>query len=656
MTPQPEPESHVSGGEASSHLIAEEKLPWLGNPVIYEDDIPPPADPQEIEGLQHVDRPSPRYNFNTAPRFRKHHESTTLEEHTVDDSKNLLSYVGYITLLWCDWFLVTLYDVRYLTDSVAERVGRAVHLGVMLGFAVVSAKFTPDQQSGTTFRVTSIALAVSRFSLSIRYSFIVWHIRHFKEGKRPLIAVAAVNILSAAVYLGTAFRFREGKNSHIYILWYVVIVVETLLQVVLSRCFKVLSFSGTHLTERMTVATLFMLAEGVSALAENVVLIVQNNAWTSATIGNLTAGVSNIYFVFMIYFDWIANHKILRGNRQFAWAVLHFPFHLALLLFMEGSTQFVQWWKIYEVLDWVGAKFDSSFKEFQEKISKEPHTPRTEILVQELNTSVVQIFDKYEVTYFDTVYEIDQVFSNISTIPNEWWDDEYNEQPNALRYQNLLNDGLDELSTTVTNSILANFNVDPIKNIATTGNFTATTEPELQGAALQNSADRFTITFKYTFISAGLTLVSMVLFFAIGRPPRSWSPSVASRMTLFMLLGIGLSLIAIAGRDDQYSAYPYSPWLLPTLALAYFLVLVLTHFPRRLTSAAFALWPRVWPRGRRGVKQTGMDSQYYHISHGQFTGVDTMYDGQAYYNGMPTHTNSYSLETYGEQAGNGLGK
>jgi hypothetical protein len=146
--------------------------------------------------------------------------------------------------------------------------------------------------------VPALALAVSRLTLSIRYSCIVWHIRRFKQGKWPLIAVAAINFASAWVYFGTTFRFREGKNSRAFISWYVIIAVETILQVLLALRFKVLSFSGTHLTERMTVSTLFMIGEGtcfppepcvlislitetgVSGLAENVVTIVQNHGWS----------------------------------------------------------------------------------------------------------------------------------------------------------------------------------------------------------------------------------------------------------------------------------------------------------------------------------------------------------------------------------------
>ncbi|KAI0436803.1 hypothetical protein F4803DRAFT_556628 [Xylaria telfairii] len=662
MSSQQEFNHHPSEDEVNPHLIAGKTLPWFGNPVIYEDKIRPPADPREFDELQEIDYRSQEYNVNTVPRFEKHEASSTLEVfydlwfvanlaifttlHTVNDKTTLWSYVGYISILWFDWFLVSLYDVRYLADSVAERAGRAVHMGVMIGFAVVSVNFTPDQQSRTTFQVTSLALAVSRLSLAIRYSSVIWHIRHFKQGKYPLITVATINFISAWIYFGISFRFTDGKNSRAFVSWYIIGAVETLLQLGLALYFKVLSFNGTHLTERMTVSTLFMLGEGVNVLAENVVTIVQNNGWTPATIGNLTAGVSNVYFVFMVYFDWMANHESLGGVRQALWAIFHFPFHILLLLFMEGSTQFVQWWKILEALQWAADQFVSGAAKVQDSI--DPNESPTQSVVDLLNTTVIQIFEKYKPTYVNTQYEIDDVLQTILTIPDEWWSNENNTSADSQKYQTIFDTGIDELSTAVSNSILVNFKIDPIMDIADSDP-NVTTNTELQSAALQQTSDRFTISFQFTFISAGLTLLLMTILFIIGRPRRSWSVSVAIRMALFVVISIGLSLVALVSRNDE-NPYLNSPWLLPTLALVYFLVLILTHFPRRPTAATFAFWRRARARAHKAVKETGTNPGYRNVRDGHFVGVHTAYEGQQNYNGQTTHVSAYPVAMYEEQS------
>lgn len=59
-----------------------------------------------------------------------------------------------------------------------------------------------------------------------------------------------------------------------------------------------------------------------------------------------------MYFFFMLYFDWfkISVTYHLRSWRQGFWVLVHFPFHVALLLFVEGATQFVVWWKAVSFL------------------------------------------------------------------------------------------------------------------------------------------------------------------------------------------------------------------------------------------------------------------------------------------------------------------
>lgn len=178
---------------------------------------------------------------------------------------------------------------------------------------------------------------------------------------------------------------------------------------------------------------------------------------------------------------------------------------------------------------------------------------------------------------------------------------------------------------------------------------TVTTNTELQTAALQQTSDRFIITFQFTFISAGLTLLLMTILFIIGRPRRSWSVSVAIRMALFGLIGLGLSLVALVSRDDE-SPYLHSPWLLPTLALVYFLVLILTHFPRRPTAATFAFWRRARARAHKAAKEWDTNSRYGDVRDDHLVGVHTAYEGQQNYNGQTTHVSTYPVAMHEEQS------
>lgn len=69
------------------------------------------------------------------------------------------------------------------------------------------------------------------------------------------------------------------------------------------------------------------------------------------TIGLVTAAAATIYFVFLIYFDWLRSSFYLPAWRQQLWTSIHLPFHLSLVLFMQGFTQYLIWSKIVDVLN-----------------------------------------------------------------------------------------------------------------------------------------------------------------------------------------------------------------------------------------------------------------------------------------------------------------
>jgi len=54
----------------------------------------------------------------------------------------------------------------------------------------------------------------------------------------------------------------------------------------------------------------------------------------------------------MLYFDRI-NYEHFGTKREGLWTFVHFPFHLALVLLMEGAAQFIRWRKALEVLKYI---------------------------------------------------------------------------------------------------------------------------------------------------------------------------------------------------------------------------------------------------------------------------------------------------------------
>ena len=87
-----------------------------------------------------------------------------------------------------------------------------------------------------------------------------------------------------------------------------------------------------------------------------------------ALIGNIAAATAVIYLPFPLYFDWMhGEDESMSKRHQVWWASLHLPFHIALVLLVEGANKLFIWWRVREsaataaqLLDNLVAKGDTS--------------------------------------------------------------------------------------------------------------------------------------------------------------------------------------------------------------------------------------------------------------------------------------------------------
>lgn len=168
--------------------------------------------------------------------------------------------------------------------------------GVMIGLAVVGPKFNPVDQYAPAFQTLAIILAASRFVLALQYLVVLFHVRSYKKSKTPMGLIALIYIVSGVVYGLTYLGFSKDKpHGYAYISWYVIAGFETILNVIVTSKYKVVSFKGTHLVQRMTLLTLIILGEGIIVVCKSITSIVKNEdatiAWTPATIGSITSSV-----------------------------------------------------------------------------------------------------------------------------------------------------------------------------------------------------------------------------------------------------------------------------------------------------------------------------------------------------------------------------
>ncbi|PFH62850.1 hypothetical protein XA68_11631 [Ophiocordyceps unilateralis] len=488
----------------------------------------------------------------------------------VTDSSRFKAYLGYFNLLWLTWLLVTLFDVRYVTDSIFTRLTRAIHLGVLVGFTVVAPKFNPGAQHLETMQAM------------FEYGAVLHHIRDFKKARFPIYLQIALHIGAAIIYFGLTFGFRPGERSHDFVVWYITSAAEAMVTILLSNLYPVLSFTDTHLIKRLTLLTVIIIGDGIIQVAREVVTIVKNpDAWDGVTIGLVTAAVATIYFVFLLYFDWLRDSFHLPAIRQQLWMGVHLPFHLSLILFTQGFTQFLIWSKIMDVLNTLSMGFGRAGHEWLLNATSQDVQAR-------LNDSTQAFFMMFPPKIPSTWVTIDDAISNVTLIPDIFWTElaNYYETHDAsvfnatdIEAAEVFSDVLQATMSSMANALFATFGMDLESEVT---NKNPRLHDDIRGGGFQGEVqyetwDRYRLVFACTYIAAGSTLLSMIALAILARttPIKTW-PIIRLVIIACLALGLGLTSILFFNQSRVFT-FLLSPWVLPTIALVWTATIILTH-------------------------------------------------------------------------------
>ncbi|KAL7932059.1 hypothetical protein V8C35DRAFT_329036 [Trichoderma chlorosporum] len=469
--------------------------------------------------------------------------------HEINDASSLGSFVGYILLLWTTWLLTTLYDVRYVTDSVWERLCRAIHLAVMVGFAELGPTFDFFTEAKSVFRAMCLFLMVSRVMLTLQYAMVLFQVRKHREVRRPLMIAAGVHLLFAIIYLAISFLSIHETSSVVAVSWYIGALAEVIIHLGLSSI-EALSLADTHLSERMNLLTLVILGEGAIIIARNIQTVVKNtflkdssNIWSAALIGVVTCAVALIYFVYQMYFDWMHSGR-LAHTRQMLWVSLHLPFHIALVLLLEGANQFIAWTQALQSIK-------SAAQSIVDINHELPSKPTTKEVVKLLNETVAELLGAYppedEVA---TLNDVERTYKSLLTLPNSFWNVSGQLASNDPEMVLWLN-GTRDLAQSVFNGIFASFSL-------------AAPAEEPDSTDVQSATEAAYLATAHKF----------------GTVQRGWSVFNILRATFTVGIGLGLALTSLLtfNQDALFNFLP-TPWPLPTIAICYFVIVVLNHIP-----------------------------------------------------------------------------
>ncbi|XMA16151.1 hypothetical protein WAI453_008942 [Rhynchosporium graminicola] len=470
--------------------------------------------------------------------------TTFTEVHEINAVAALKAYAGFFCILWFLWVQVGLFDVRFVQDSILERIGKVCQFGVMIGLAIVGPAFNPEDQDRSTFQSLAIILMISRLVLALQYAAVAYDVWYYLNTRKPLCLVVGANVIAALIYFATFFGFKEDKShSRTFIVWYITAVIETTANIVISSRWDVLTFKGTHLIKRMSLLTLIILGEGIIAIAKSIAKITEKeDTWNGSLLLTTSTAVVIVYFIYMIYFDWM-NREHFGSLREGLWSFLHFPFHLSLVLLVQGAAQFIVWRKVIEVVRFTNERFITAETGF---------VGRDSLQFAGLLSNVTDgIYAKFSPVSTHTLKETNKAILFIGNA-------EFNSSEQLQE--------MGTLFAVIQDSIFDNFGIEPpaIENI----------NPDPNEEFNKNQAS-FRLIFVYFFVAAGVTLILMDALNFLSRPKPTRGDY--SRMLINLLVGVTLAFIATIVNTTEGFKFAQSPWILPTVALAFVLVMVSTY-------------------------------------------------------------------------------
>ncbi|KAI9893742.1 MAG: hypothetical protein M1814_005958 [Vezdaea aestivalis] len=547
-------------------------------------------DPPKVNEDPQAEKHAEEYNHSAdGPHFHKHHEARPIELfydlffvanlsvftyiHPVNDSESLRSYIGFFSILWFTWLQVTLFDVRFGNDSLFERLLKAFHLaGMITGTSFLPSELVKDRSLLIGF---TCILMGTRLALALQYLVTLWASRKFATSITPLLLHVASYFTAAVAYAIMAGAFAHRWQNRGYVAWYVIMGVETASTVAIARIYKVASFRGTHLAERLSLLTLIIIGEGIIVLMKTIQTLTVNGSSNNAvTIGSIFC-VTVIYFLlYMLYFDKL--RKSYFGLiREEIWTLLHFPFHVALILFVEGINEMVLARRFYE-------EFNTYFLSYN-NISRQSNatTVNAAILLNDWLSTVTAKFP-------DAIFNPKDLTSVVGAVKT--LNDSKVIAANSDFF--LRNPEANTVAAFGINLIFSGFGLKHSKFDKSVSLI------DRVGADMEI----FQLIFGYLFITGGLILIFLALFSYINKthrtrlPPREWINITAHVVTGLALALISLlllkrpnysttgkpTILALAidtarfSPDNVFDRYSTSAWPLPTILLGYFLVVAVS--------------------------------------------------------------------------------
>lgn len=246
---------------------------------------------------------------------------------------------------------------------------------------------------------------------------------------------------------------------------------------------------------------IIIITKKVAVLVENTWIKGSQTNWSPALIGTITSAAALVYIIFQLYFDWLHEDGGSCLTTHCFWVVLHLPFHITLVLLLEGGNQFIVWRRAIEAIGSAASTLEDAAVGFQGIFD-------TEEIVGRVRWLVVGLLRSYEPSnQIETWKQVNETFDDMEGIPNDFWEvySQLSEQhPTKKRWL----DDISKLVSAVFNGINNAFEIseDDGKLVS------HTTGTEFSTSVKANTYGAFQDDFGFRSVEADAYIATMVKF------------------------------------------------------------------------------------------------------------------------------------------------
>ncbi|KAG0203613.1 hypothetical protein BGX28_004136 [Mortierella sp. GBA30] len=262
-------------------------------------------------------------------------------QHPIMDTETMLRYCGWFIILWWMWLSQTMFDVRFSTDDLLNRIWKLIQLFALAGFAGNGDHFTSTNSNGF-----ALSYAVMKLVLVGQY-FVVWLHAPDQRSRQPILLYMLANATSFVMWWTSAFLIDILNDRARYGIWFGAIAIEVLTNVALANKATV-TFVGSHLPERLGLFTLIILGESIMGLfmvTDELVDAPSKLGWDNLTL--LIFSITIVKCQWFLYFDDYHEQGPVRSSiHSTLWTYLHFMLNLSQLLLGVGCLDLI---RIYQL-------------------------------------------------------------------------------------------------------------------------------------------------------------------------------------------------------------------------------------------------------------------------------------------------------------------